>query len=414
MTSVVAVSGGRAANRAPKRFGVAAVTMLAPTAWGTTYIVTTEVLPEGRPMLLAALRALPAGLLLLLMGRTLPRGKWWGRSAVLGMLNVGFFFPLLFVGAYRLPGGVASTIGAVQPLLVIAFSAMVLGARPSARAVVSGLVGVVGVGLLVLKGNAKLDGAGIGAMLTAIVLMSLGTVLSRKWGKPDGVSMLDVTAWQLTAAGLFLAPVALVAEGAPPPLTVENWVGFVYLGLFGTAVAYVLFFRGIEVLGAGPVSFMSLVNPAVATLGGMVVLDQTLTSWQVVGLGLALGAMLAGQTPARPRENAVVRKGGTRARGRGPAALEPPRPAPRALPAPAGGGGDLVLWGPDTAELKMPVPAPTRAGARTRRNWWHGVNRAAPGKPSGGRHARSPTRISERIPVPARRRRPRGRHRKPR
>lgn len=290
------------------RIGVAAAAALAPAAWGTTYLVTTELLPDGRPMLLAAMRALPAGLLLLLVGRKLPKGKWWGRAAILGMLNIGFFFPLIFVGAYHLPGGVASTIGAIQPLLVIGFSAMLLGARPTRRAVTAGLVGVAGVALLVLKGTAKLDGVGIAAMLTAIVIMALGTVLTRKWGKPEGVSMLDLTAWQLAAGGLFLAPLALVTEGAPPAFTADNWIGFAYLGLFGTALAYVLFFRGIDRLGAGPVSFLSLVNPAVATIGGIVVLDQTLTVWQVLGLLLALGAMLAGQAPAK--QTAVVAAGG--------------------------------------------------------------------------------------------------------
>lgn len=291
------------------RIGVAAATALAPAAWGTTYLVTTELLPDGRPMLLAAMRALPAGLLLLLLGRKLPKGKWWGRAAILGMLNIGFFFPLIFVGAYHLPGGVAATIGAIQPLLVIGFSAMILGARPTRRAVIAGLVGVAGVALLVLKGNAKLDGIGIAAMLTAIVIMALGTVLTRKWGKPEGVTMLDLTAWQLAAGGLFLAPLALVTEGAPPTFTADNWIGFAYLGLFGTAVAYVLFFRGIDRLGAGPVSFLSLVNPAVATIGGIVVLDQTLTVWQVLGLLLALGAMLAGQAPAKSRAAVVAESG---------------------------------------------------------------------------------------------------------
>lgn len=85
------------------RTGAAVTTALAPAAWGTTYLVTTQLLPEGRPLLLAVMRALPAGLLLLLLGRKLPRGRWWGRAAVLGMLNIGLFFPLTFVGAYRQP-----------------------------------------------------------------------------------------------------------------------------------------------------------------------------------------------------------------------------------------------------------------------------------------------------------------------
>lgn len=91
---------------------------LAPVAWGTTYLVATELLPDGRPMLAAALRALPAGLVLLAVFRWLPEGRWWQRAFVLGTLNIGLFFALLFVAAYRLPGGVAATVGAVQSLMV--------------------------------------------------------------------------------------------------------------------------------------------------------------------------------------------------------------------------------------------------------------------------------------------------------
>ncbi|MEZ0091887.1 EamA family transporter [Streptacidiphilus sp. EB129] len=300
---------GTAKDTRGARVGVAVTAALAPVMWGTTYLVTTQMLPEGRPLLLAAVRALPAGLLLLLVGRKLPRGRWWGRAAVLGMLNIGFFFPLVFFGAYRLPGGVAATIGAIQPLLVAGFGVGVLGVRPGRRALIAGVVGVVGVGLLVLKAGATLDGAGIAAMVTAVVLMALGTVLVRRWGRPEGATLVDLTAWQLVAGGLFLTPLAALVEGAPPVPTTTNLLGFAYLGLLSTALGYVLWFRGIDRLGAGPASFLGLINPLVATMGGLVVLHQTLTGWQLLGLVLALGAMLAGQAPARrPAEPAPTRE----------------------------------------------------------------------------------------------------------
>ncbi|KGM32705.1 ABC transporter permease, partial [Inquilinus limosus MP06] len=104
-------------------------TAIAPAIWGTTYYVTTEFLPQGYPLTVAMLRALPAGLLLLALVRTLPTGIWWGRAFILGALNFSIFWALLFVSAYRLPGGVAATLGAVQPLIVIALARLVLG-RP--------------------------------------------------------------------------------------------------------------------------------------------------------------------------------------------------------------------------------------------------------------------------------------------
>ena len=90
------------------------LTAIAPATWGTTYLVTTHLLPPGHPLFAGLMRTLPAGLLALMITRQLPRGSWWWRSLVLGGLNMGAFFPLLFVAAQCLPGGVAATLGAVR------------------------------------------------------------------------------------------------------------------------------------------------------------------------------------------------------------------------------------------------------------------------------------------------------------
>ncbi|WP_157222169.1 DMT family transporter, partial [Chromobacterium haemolyticum] len=95
------------------------LTALAPAIWGSTYIVTTQLLPPDRPFTAALLRVLPAGLLLILAGRHLPRRGDWGRLLVLSASNIGVFQALLFVAAYRLPGGLAAVLGATQPLLVM-------------------------------------------------------------------------------------------------------------------------------------------------------------------------------------------------------------------------------------------------------------------------------------------------------
>src|SRR5690349_662049 len=90
----------------------ASLTAFAPAAWGTTYLVTERLLPPDRPLLSATLRALPTGLVLLAVTRSLPNRQWWGRAMLLGLCNIGLFFPLLFLAAYRLPGGLASTLQA--------------------------------------------------------------------------------------------------------------------------------------------------------------------------------------------------------------------------------------------------------------------------------------------------------------
>ncbi|MFC8512420.1 EamA family transporter [Streptomyces sp. NPDC057257] len=271
------------------------LTALAPVSWGTTYAVTTEFLPADRPLFTALTRALPAGLLLLAVARVLPRGAWWWKSAVLGALNIGAFFPLLFLSAYRLPGGMAAVVGSVGPLFVVGLSALLLGQRPTVRAVVAGVVAAFGVSLVVLKASGALDPVGVLAALASAASMSTGTVLTKKWGRPGGVGPLALTGWQLTAGGLLIAPLAFLAEGAPPALDAPAIGGYLYLALANTAVAYWLWFRGIGRLTATQATFLGPLSPLTAAIVGWAALGQSLTPVQLVGMGLAFGATVAGQ-----------------------------------------------------------------------------------------------------------------------
>ncbi len=269
------------------------LTAIAPAIWGSTYIVTTELLPQGYPMTVALLRALPAGLLLLLLVRRLPWGCWWGRSLVLGALNFSFFWAMLFVSAYRLPGGVAATVGAVQPLIVIALSRPLLGTPIRPLAVAAALAGIGGVALLVLKPSAALDSIGVIAALAGAGSMAAGTVLSRRWRPP--VSPLTFTAWQLTAGGVLLVPVALLLEPALPVPTAANLIGFVYLGLIGAALTYILWFRGLSRLEPSSVAPLGFLSPVMAVVLGWALLGQSLTGYQIAGMALALGSVWVGQ-----------------------------------------------------------------------------------------------------------------------
>ncbi|MFE3017535.1 EamA family transporter [Streptomyces sp. NPDC059256] len=328
------------------RAAAVALTALAPVSWGSTYVVTTEFLPPDRPLFTALLRALPAGLLLLAVTRALPRGAWWWKAAVLGALNIGAFFPLLFLAAYRLPGGVAAVVASVGPLFAVGFAALLLSERPTVRTLATAIAATLGVSLVVLQAGAAFDLVGVIAGLAGAASMSAGVVLTKRWGRPDGVGPLAMTGWQLTAGGMLIAPLALLVEGAPPAFDARGLAGYLYLALINTALAYWLWFRGIERLSATSAILLGPLSPLTATVIGWAALGQALTAVQLVGVTVAFGATLVGQL-------------GPRRTGTEAPALDPAGSTTAGAPAPA---RPAPAWG---AEDRSPTEEPERAYAPT-------------------------------------------------
>lgn len=287
-----------------KRSADLLLTALAPAVWGSTYFVTTEWLPEGHPMTLAMLRALPAGLLLLAIARQWPRRERLVQILVLGTLNFAVFWTLLFVAAQRLPGGVAATLGSAQALLVLLLARGLLGTPVRAASLAAAVTGALGVALLVLSPAATLDPLGLAAGVGSAVAMAAGTVLSRKW--QSGAAPLTFTAWQLTAGGLVLLPMALLSEPPLPSLEAGHLGALVYLGLIGAALTYFLWFRGLARLGHATVSLLALLSPVAAVGIGWFALDQSLTVAQCFGVLVVLFSVAWGQRVAsRPEAPAV-------------------------------------------------------------------------------------------------------------
>lgn len=283
------------------RLALTLVTALAPAAWGTTYLVTTELLPAGHPLLAGLLRSLPAGLLAVLLARRLPHGAWWGKTLALGALNIGAFFPLLFLAAERLPGGVAAAVAGAQPLIVLGLGALVLGERIRSVSAAAAVVGAGGVALVVLGPAAALDLWGLIAALAGVTATGLGMILTKRWGRPSGVGPVAYAGWQLTAGGMLLLPLTFAVEGPPPPLDAGALLGYLWLATAGGIIAYTLWFRGIQRLPVIVPGLLALLSPVVATLLGVLVAGESFTLVQVAGIVITLAALVGGQFVARPR-----------------------------------------------------------------------------------------------------------------
>ncbi|MGE9349703.1 DMT family transporter [Isoptericola variabilis] len=262
------------------------VAAVGPVAFGSNYVVTHHLLPGGTPLWGSAIRALPAGLVLLLVARRLPRGAWWWRSVVLGTLNMGIFFCLVYVAAQLLPSSVAASLMSLSPLAIAGAAWLLLRERPTPRVVVAAAVGGAGVLLIVGTATGALDGWGIAASVASMVLSSVGAVLTKRW--QDGTPVLTVTAWQLVVGGLELLVAAALVEGAPPSLTLTETLAFAYVSLVATALGFVCWFSGFRHLPAGAVGVIGLLNPVTGVALGVLAGGEVLTGLQALGIGLVL------------------------------------------------------------------------------------------------------------------------------
>ncbi len=267
------------------------LTALSPVIWGTTYMVTTEFLPEDRPLITAVIRTLPAGLLLIGLTGCFSPTIAWGRLLLLSILNIGAFQVLLFVAAYRLPGGIAAVVGAFQPLMILALTWGIDRQRHGTVTLGTAMGGMAGMSLLFASPGGRWDAIGLSAAVVGTTSMALGTFLSGRW--QNDMPLLGFTGWQLSLGGLSLLPFVFLGEESLPSLTASNWMGYLYLSVFGTLLAYSLWFRGISLLSPVAVSALGLLSPVTAIAVGWALLGESLGLRETAGILFVLLSVVA-------------------------------------------------------------------------------------------------------------------------
>lgn len=268
---------------------ITAVTALAPVIWGTTYLLSTEVLPAGVPMMTAAIRTLPAGIALVLATRSFRPGVPWPRLWLLSFLNITAFQSLLFVAAQRLPGGIAAMVSALQPLMMVFLIGWVDRRPPAGRAVGAALLGTVGMTGVLFSPGVSLDAVGVIAAIAGSASLTVGSVLALRWR--NEMPLLPFIGWKLVLGGLMLALPAALWEQPLPDLSAAQWLGYTYLSLVGTVAASVLWFRGLDRLPPVAVSALGLLSPVTAILLGWWLLDEGLRIGQAAGIAAVLASM---------------------------------------------------------------------------------------------------------------------------
>lgn len=283
--------------------GVYARLALVPVIWGGTFVAGRLLALELPASVGALLRFLVASVALLvaclLFERRLP---WPTRRQFLATLGLGatgvLAYNLLFLGSLtRLPASRTSLIVALNPAITIAAAALIFGERLSARRWVGVAIALAGVGIVVTRGDpSALLGGAVGAgelmMFGAVCAWAAYTLMGR--GMLEGLSPLAATTWST------LLGTAMLALAAAPRLGAVEWavlspaaaLSVLYLGLLGTAVAFVWYLRAVQVLGpARAVIFNNLV-PVFGATFGVLLLGEPLSASMLVGGAVAVAGVM--------------------------------------------------------------------------------------------------------------------------
>ena len=219
------------------------------------------------------------------IGASTPRRLLVLAGALTAVYQLAFFAGLDRAGVAI---GTVVTIGAGPPLAgLIGF--LVGQGRPSGRWLAATVFAVAGVALLA-NPSGTVDPVGIGLALVSS-LGYAGYTVTVKAAIDDGAPGGAVIAWAFGIGGLLLLP-ALLLTGPGWIATPSGAATALYLGLLPTAVAYVLFARGLEGLSAATVTTLVLAEPLVATLLGVAVLGEQLTLGAAVGCSLVLAGLV--------------------------------------------------------------------------------------------------------------------------
>lgn len=273
--------------------------LIAPLVWGTTYGVTQRWLPGVEPLWLAALRSLLPGLLLLPWALRADWARNWRNLFILSLFNLVFFTVLLFVAIQRLPGGVAATLVSTVPLQVLLLL-WLRGQRPSLASMLASIAGIGGVALLVWQAPAQLDWLGVIAALLGATSLAVGGLLTKRLA--GQMSPLVLSAAQFLCSGVLLTVLAWPLTGTLPTLGSSQWLALIWIGPVGLGLGYYCWFYAMGGIAIERLAFVGLMNPVIAVVLGLYLLNEHLVLNQLLAIALVLGSVLFAQSPGFRRK----------------------------------------------------------------------------------------------------------------
>jgi drug/metabolite transporter (DMT)-like permease len=286
---------GRSTPLGPSRIAVAAAFAALYLIWGSTYLAIRIAVESAPPFLLAGLRFVAAGMILLLWRRFRGGVAWPTRAEWIGAGCVGACLVLLsnaaLVFAERsIPSGMTALFAAGTPLLIAIFNSHRTGTALGVRLTAGLVLGTIG---MIVLGSATL--AAVHEVLPLLLLAlasvawAVGTTYGQGWRLPRDV--MTASAVQMLVGGVLASLVGIAAgEGhwlQTHTITAHSALAWAYLAVVGSLVAYPVFQWLLSVADATAVASYTYVNPIVAVSLGVILRGEVVTG-RMVGAAISL------------------------------------------------------------------------------------------------------------------------------
>lgn len=291
------------------RFPFASLLLIAPFfLWGTAMVAMKGVIPHTTPLFMAGVRLVPAGVLVLIaaaiMGRPQPQGwKAWLWIALFALVDGSLFQGFLAEGLVRTGAGLGSVMIDSQPLVVALLSFWLFREKINLWGWLGLTVGVLGIGLIGLPdalilnffhagittnlGFQQAFHSGEWLMLLAAVSMAFGTVIIRYVCRH--ADPVTATGWHMILGGLPLFALSATVESQQwVDINLSGWMALAYSTIFGSAIAYGLFFYFASTSNLTSLSSLTFLTPVFALLFGNLLLGEVLSPLQSIGVCLTL------------------------------------------------------------------------------------------------------------------------------
>ncbi|WP_020406151.1 DMT family transporter [Hahella ganghwensis] len=285
--------------------------MMVTFLWGTTAAATHLGFMDWPPLALAALRALPAGLILLALKPTLPKSGQWRSILANAGINITLFFTLVFLVAQNLPATLAAVGMSATPLVALVVTMVVSRTFPGIAQALVALLLVGVTSTLFNPSSEDITVVGVVSMIAAMLVMVMGSMyLKHAMLRIDWWTMV---VWQLILGGLMLLPLGILQWWLDAELYVsalnfdaDRVLTGLWLVLANTALAYAVFMWVLTRISVVQFAFASIANPVGGILVGAVLVQEQFSSQEYLLMLVMIGASLIAQMLSqqkRPQHN---------------------------------------------------------------------------------------------------------------